>query len=106
MSEKNRKIILGKRGTNKTVYKGVWNEKTVAIKRMLLFDTIYDQRMVNALKKLDHPNIVKLFHDQSDENFRFKLKSWLEIIYKLMTYMIKNFYRILEITILNSAPHH
>lgn len=70
MSDINQETILGSRG-NTMVFKGVWNQKPVAIKRMELFNTKNDRRMVEALKKLKHQNIVKLFHDQSDKNFRF-----------------------------------
>ncbi len=79
MSATNQETILGSRG-NTMVFKGVWDEKPVAIKRMELFNIKYNQQKVEALKKLNHPNIVKLLHDQSDENFRFKFTFWLEII--------------------------
>jgi hypothetical protein len=70
MSAINQENILGTKG-NTMVYEGVWDEKPVAIKRMDLINTRYNRPKVEALKKLNHPNIVKLFHTQSDENFRF-----------------------------------
>ena len=85
MSAINQKNILGTRGTT-MVYEDEWKEKPVAIKQVELCNTDQiDQIEVKALKKLKHPNIVKLLHDHSDENCRFKFTSCLEIIYKLIT---------------------
>jgi hypothetical protein len=99
MFEINRENILSM-GGNAMVFEGVWDGNPVAIKRMELFKTKYDQRMVEALKELNHPNIVKLFHDQSDENFRFTFTSWLKIIYRSITYLSKHNYKLLLLNML------
>ena len=61
--------ILGK-GKYGTVFEGVWREKPVAIKRILLSDITSSEREEEALKKLDHPNVIKLLHVESDSKFR------------------------------------
>jgi serine/threonine protein kinase len=50
------------------VYKGDWDGKTVAIKRIKLDQCCKQEE--EAMKKLEHPNVVKFFHAESDENFR------------------------------------
>ena len=61
--------ILGK-GKYGTVYEGVWGEKLVAIKRIPLSDLASNEREEEALQKLDHPNVIKLLHVESDSAFR------------------------------------
>jgi serine/threonine protein kinase len=52
------------------VYKKIWNEEEVAVKRIPLTHISSNEREEEALKKLDHLNVVKLFHVENDENFR------------------------------------
>ncbi|XP_046638821.1 cell division protein kinase 2 homolog [Daphnia pulicaria] len=51
------------------VCKGSWDGKTVAIKRIQLHQCCNQEE--DAMKKLDHPNVVKFFHAESDDNFRY-----------------------------------
>jgi hypothetical protein len=50
------------------VCKGDWDGKTVAIKRIQLHQCCKQEE--DAMKKLDHPNVVKFVHAESDDNFR------------------------------------
>jgi serine/threonine-protein kinase/endoribonuclease IRE1 len=50
------------------VCKGCWGRKTVAIKRIQLHQCCTQEE--EAMKKLDHPNVVKFVHAESDEHFR------------------------------------
>ena len=65
--DKNKNLGKGKYGT---VYEDVWREKPVAIKRILLSDVTSNEREEEALQKLDHPNVIKLLHVESDSKFR------------------------------------
>ena len=66
----NRNKILGKRGWG-VVFQGVWHERLVAVRRVLLEDVessvIKDEE---AVLKLRHPNVIKLFHIEEDIDFR------------------------------------
>jgi serine/threonine-protein kinase/endoribonuclease IRE1 len=61
--------ILGEGGYG-TVYEGVWRKKPVAIKRIHLLDIASIEREEEALRKLDHPNVIRLLHVQNDSTFR------------------------------------
>lgn len=64
--------LLGE-GAFAKVFKDVWRETPVAVKRILLLDVSNvseNSREEAALKKLDHPNVVKLFHVESDSVYR------------------------------------
>jgi serine/threonine protein kinase len=61
--------LIGKGGFG-TVFEGVWCGKPVAIKRIPLSDITSNEREEKALKKLDHPNVIKLLHIESDPMFR------------------------------------
>ena len=61
--------LLGQGGFGK-VFEAVWRDKPVAIKRIPLSDITSNEREEEALKKLDHPNIIKLLHVESDSKFR------------------------------------
>ncbi|XP_057374317.1 uncharacterized protein LOC130695214 [Daphnia carinata] len=50
------------------VFKGKFKGRPVAVKKVLLQN--WNEEGVNAMKQLDHPNIVKLFHCESDRDFR------------------------------------
>ncbi|KAK4014990.1 hypothetical protein OUZ56_027504 [Daphnia magna] len=51
------------------VLKGKYKGRPVAVKRVLLDN--YSQNEEEAMLKLDHPNIIKLLHCESDNNFRY-----------------------------------
>jgi serine/threonine protein kinase len=61
--------ILGE-GRYGIVFEGVWCKKPVAIKRIQLLHTSSNQREEEALKKLEHPNVIQLFHIENDSTFR------------------------------------
>lgn len=60
------RIVLGV-GYFGQVLKGKFNGCPVAVKRVLLHT--YNVNEENAMQMLDHPNIVKLFHCESDSDF-------------------------------------
>ena len=60
--------LLGE-GSYGVVYKKTWNEKQVAVKRIQLIHI--NNQEEEALQRLDHPNVIKLFHAESDSNFRY-----------------------------------
>jgi hypothetical protein len=64
-----RNKILGF-GAYGVVFEGTWNEKKVAVKRIQIATSESNKQEEEALQKLDHPNIVKLFHVQIDADFR------------------------------------
>jgi serine/threonine protein kinase len=67
--------ILGK-GKYGIVYKGVWGEnpQIVAIKRIPIDNVATsNEREVNALKKFDHENVIKLLHVEEDKDFKYYL---------------------------------
>ena len=61
--------ILGE-GRYGIVFEGVWCDKPVAIKRIQLLHISSNQREEEALQRLDHPNVIKLLHVESDPMFR------------------------------------
>jgi serine/threonine protein kinase len=61
--------MLGE-GRSGIVFKGEWSEKPVAIKRIHLLDIASIEREEEALRKLDHPNVIRLLHVQNDSTFR------------------------------------
>jgi serine/threonine protein kinase len=44
--------------------------KKVAVKRIQIENVENNKGEVEALQKLDHPNVVKLYHVESDIDFR------------------------------------
>jgi serine/threonine protein kinase len=52
------------------VCKGMWREKSVAVKRIQLIHIASNKQGEEALQGLDHSNVIKLFHAESDANFR------------------------------------
>jgi serine/threonine protein kinase len=64
-----RSKILGS-GSYGIVFEGTWNGKKVAVKRVQIANTESSKPEEEALQKLDHPNVIKLFDVQSDEDFR------------------------------------
>jgi hypothetical protein len=61
--------ILGE-GRYGIVFEDVWCEKLVAIKRIQLLHITSNEREEEALKKLNHPNVIKLLHIENDPMFR------------------------------------
>jgi predicted Ser/Thr protein kinase len=51
------------------VYKDNWNGRKVAVKR-IQSDTPSNEQEEEAMIKLDHPNVVKLFYVEKDENLK------------------------------------
>ena len=76
----NRKITLDRskrlgEGRYGSVFLGRFNGKEVAVKRVQLHNV--NENEEKALQQLDHPNIVKLFYSESDENFKYDfLSNW------------------------------
>lgn len=55
-------MLVGTFGTNRI---------PVAVKRIQLLDVDeHTKREEDALRSLDHPNVVKIFHAEDDDNFR------------------------------------
>jgi hypothetical protein len=67
--EFDRKKILGEGGCA-IVFHGVWDGKPVAVKRIPTNNVASNEREEDALKMLNHQNIIKLFHVESDVDFR------------------------------------
>jgi serine/threonine protein kinase len=65
-----RQKVLGVGGFG-TVYQGVWGETKVAVKRFLIGDAASNEQEEKALKMLDHPNVIKLFHVEEDQDFKY-----------------------------------
>ncbi len=66
-----REKLLGKGGFG-VVFEGNWNGNPVAVKRINLTDVdLKDlEKEETAMKPLDHPNVIRLLHVQSDQDFR------------------------------------
>ena len=64
-----REAILGQGGYG-IVYKGFWgpNRIAVAIKRLQLVHS--NEIEEEALQNLEHPNVIKIHHAESDTDFR------------------------------------
>jgi serine/threonine-protein kinase/endoribonuclease IRE1 len=64
-----RKTILGQGGYG-IVSKGFWgsNRKPVAVKRLQLVHS--NEIEAEALQNLEHPNVIKIHHAESDTDFR------------------------------------
>ena len=63
----NKQDILGEGGFGQ-VFKGRFNGKDVAVKRILIEQC--DAREEGFLKRYEHPNILKLFHAEQNADFR------------------------------------
>jgi hypothetical protein len=63
------KIILGQGGYG-IVYEDIWDGRKVAVKRIEIFRTTNNEREEDAMHKLDHRNVVKLFHVEKDKDFK------------------------------------
>jgi serine/threonine protein kinase len=67
--EFDRNKILGEGGCA-AVYEGEWHGKPVAVKRINKNEVTSNEREEDALKTLNHQNVIKLFHVESDVDFR------------------------------------
>jgi serine/threonine-protein kinase/endoribonuclease IRE1 len=65
--ELDERYLIGHGGSGK-VFFGRFEGKKVAVKRVDLMDT--DEREEEALKKLNHLNVVKLYHVESHKVFK------------------------------------
>jgi hypothetical protein len=63
-----RKKILGVGGFA-TVFEGSLDGVKVAVKRIPLEKATEQEEM--ALKMLEHTNVIKLFHEQEDQDFKY-----------------------------------
>jgi serine/threonine protein kinase len=60
---------LGSGGYGK-VFQGEWNNIQVAVKQIPLSKVESNKREEEALQMLNHPNVIKLFHTESDSENR------------------------------------
>ena len=67
--EYDREVPLGQGGYG-SIFPGKYNGRQVAVKRVQLH-LVSDIEEIDALQRLDHLNIVKLFYSESDENFKY-----------------------------------
>lgn len=65
-----RELLLGE-GAYGAVHKGLLNGMEVAVKKILLREDKRHDREFNLQKTLNHENVVKLFTQVTDENFRY-----------------------------------
>jgi predicted Ser/Thr protein kinase len=65
-----RQKILGKGGFA-IVFEGTWGGVKVAVKRILKSDAVTKEQEEKALKMLDHINVIKLFHVEEDQDFKY-----------------------------------
>ena len=66
-----KKKLLGQGGFGQ-VYLGEYNGTNVAVKRVLVTSAESYLNEEEALKKLDHPNVIKLLYSDSDRNQDFR----------------------------------
>jgi hypothetical protein len=64
----NRRKVMGK-GTHSTVFEEHWRGIPVAVKRVPNHFSS-NEREERALLKLNHPNVIKLLHIDSDKHFK------------------------------------
>ena len=64
--EYDREVPLGQGGYG-SIFPGKYNGRQVAVKRVQLH--LVSDIEEKALQRLNHPNVVKLFYSESEENF-------------------------------------
>lgn len=66
-----RNQVLGRGGFG-AVFRGYFNGNNVAVKRIeqISLNTSLSDREERAMMNLNHPNVVKFIHAESDKNFR------------------------------------
>jgi serine/threonine-protein kinase/endoribonuclease IRE1 len=62
--------LLGE-GSYGKVFLGDWDGVKVAIKRVEISNTQNNGQEEEAMRKLNHPNVIKLFYVESDPVFRY-----------------------------------
>jgi serine/threonine protein kinase len=62
------KVPLGEGGFG-TVFPGTFNGRQVAVKRVALHRVNKDNEE-KTLQQLNHPNVIKLFHSESNDEFK------------------------------------
>jgi serine/threonine protein kinase len=88
-----RKKILGEGGFA-IVFEGVLDGVKVAVKRIPLEKAASNEPEVKALQMLDHTNVIKLFHVEENQDFKYlKNQTVFELIF-LKLFENKYFYRI------------
>jgi serine/threonine protein kinase len=65
-----KKAILGE-GAYGIVYEGTWMNRKVAVKRIPKEKVQNNKGGEEALQTLNHPNVVKLYDVENDNNFRY-----------------------------------
>jgi serine/threonine protein kinase len=70
--EFNRQVRLGRGGFG-SVFPGTFQGREVAIKRVELINATDNEE--EALKQLDHPNVIKLFHVDCNKDFKYGTKN-------------------------------
>jgi serine/threonine-protein kinase/endoribonuclease IRE1 len=87
-----RNKVLGVGGCA-TVFEGTLDGVKVAVKRIPLEKAASNEQEVNALKMLDHTNVIKLFHVQEDQDFKYlKNQTVFELAF-LKLFEIKFYHR-------------
>lgn len=64
------KKLLGQGGYG-VVLEGFWGSIPVAVKRIELHKVESNEKEEEALRNLKHQNVVKMYHAESDTNFRY-----------------------------------
>jgi serine/threonine protein kinase len=64
-----REVRLGEGGYG-SVFPGTFQGRKVAVKRVLLIDAPSSDHDGKVLQQLNHPNIVKRLHFETDDNFK------------------------------------
>jgi serine/threonine protein kinase len=72
-------VRLG-RGEFGSVFSGTFQGRKVAIRRIELIDASDNE--VEALQQLDHPNIIKLFCVECNDDFKYDIKKFIYNILK------------------------
>lgn len=71
-------VPLGQGGQG-SVFPGEFEGREVAVKRVAVF-RLRNNNEEEALKQLNHPNIVKLFHCAADANFKLDSLRTLHVL--------------------------
>jgi hypothetical protein len=62
--------ILGK-GNFGIVFEGAWCDLKVAVKRIPIENAASSKREESALQKFNHENVIKLFHVEENDDFKY-----------------------------------
>jgi serine/threonine protein kinase len=64
-----------------TVFEGAYDGVKVAVKRIPLEKAASIEQEEKALKMLHHPNVIKLFHVEEDQDFRYFKNQMVELAF-------------------------